>query len=106
MRDASRYSPLDTRPTLPLFSSENHVHVTYCVAGVKTFTRAPVVPRTSPLVPFLFSSLRDCLLLRDVTNGRELLSVEGFGYVCEDQATGSLRGPLGGCESLQRRWNR
>lgn len=34
--------------------------------------------------------------------GGGLLSVERFGYISEDQTTGSLRRPLGGCECLQR----
>lgn len=78
---------------------------------MKMFTKASAIPINSQVVP-LFSFLSDSLYVDEAsgpphelksTNGRELLSIESFGYICEDQTTGPLCGPLGGCESLQRR---
>lgn len=69
----------------------------------KCSPKLQLFPKTVQFSLF-FSFLRDSLYLDESTNGRELLSVESFGYICEDQTTGPLHGPLGGCESLQRRW--
>lgn len=76
----------------------------------EAFTTAPVAPKRAGF-PFVFLPERQSVYVQEAsgprepksTNKRELLSVESFGYICEDQTTGPLCGPLGGCERLQRR---
>lgn len=41
-----------------------------------------------------------------VALGRDPSGVESFGYVCEDQAAGPLRGSLWGGQSLRTTWSR
>lgn len=97
-------------PHLFFSESENRYHSTDCVLVMKT--KAPVVPKNGPVVR-LFFFLSDGLYVDEASgprksgprkmksaNGRELLSIESFGYICEDQTTGPLRGPLGGGEGL------
>lgn len=110
-RDASRDAPLSyMHPPSILISpySETHCHFTVLM---KTFTKSSSCPNKTVRLSVCFPPWATvCMSIRargrrklKSTNGRELLSIESFGYICEDQSTGPLGGALGGCESLQRR---
>lgn len=91
--------------TCTLVFVQNHCCLTHHIMSV---TKAPGVLKNSPvfcLFHFLSNIFRGQWAEKvKSTNGRERLGVESFRYICEDQTTGPLRGPLGCCESLQRRW--
>lgn len=88
--------------TCTLVFVQNRCRLTHCV--MMSVTKAPGVLKNSPVFClFLFLSHIFRGQWADKvksTNGREWLGVESFGYICEDQTTGPLRGPLGCGESL------